>query len=498
MVWWYFAECGVVLLTTIGAIGLLMQEWQRQGFRLFACARRESIFANPLHESKHKQKRVAKRGPKMRQWVVYALCAGLLFLPGGGFGLAAQTLSNVVVTASASELNSSIRPAVRQLSLVEQGYTDRIIIKWKQDKSNIANADGKAAAAWIVSAKSAATESRKAKVREERIFRVTKRASDAGTELSRHRQLDGSADVLRMPAKLSPSRIAALRAKLLADPDIADVYPDRIYFPALTPNDPCFAIAMPNATCPTSQWNLSAGEGINAEAAWSVTTGQAAQIIAIIDTGIVNHPEFYGRVLRGYDFVSNSDRPRSNDNDGRDSDATDPGDAVRAEEAASGPFAGCPVQAANSWHGTTMAGVIAGSANNGIGVAGVNWNAKILPVRAVGKCGGYESDIINGLLWAAGVSQPGLPNVPTVNEVLPGFVVTSWWGIVAPPETPAAISNRISAAVGEIMKQPDVTTRLNDMSMVSTGSSSAEFAKFINAEAERWGKVIRISGAKAQ
>jgi tripartite-type tricarboxylate transporter receptor subunit TctC len=91
-----------------------------------------------------------------------------------------------------------------------------------------------------------------------------------------------------------------------------------------------------------------------------------------------------------------------------------------------------------------------------------------------------------------------LPDVPTVNEVLPGFVVTSWWGIVGPPDMPAAITNRLSAAVGEIMKQPDVTARLTDMSMVSAGSSSAEFAKFISAEAERWGDVIRISGAKAQ
>jgi tripartite-type tricarboxylate transporter receptor subunit TctC len=91
-----------------------------------------------------------------------------------------------------------------------------------------------------------------------------------------------------------------------------------------------------------------------------------------------------------------------------------------------------------------------------------------------------------------------LPNVPTVNEVLPGFVVTSWWGIVGPPDMPAALTSRISSAVGEVMKQPAVTTRLNDMSMVSTGSSSAEFAKFIGEEAERWGNVIRISGAKAQ
>jgi tripartite-type tricarboxylate transporter receptor subunit TctC len=63
---------------------------------------------------------------------------------------------------------------------------------------------------------------------------------------------------------------------------------------------------------------------------------------------------------------------------------------------------------------------------------------------------------------------------------------------------PAALTSRISSAVGEVMKQPDVTTRLNGMSMVSTGSSSAEFAKFITTEAKRWGNVIRISGAKAQ
>jgi tripartite-type tricarboxylate transporter receptor subunit TctC len=108
----------------------------------------------------------------------------------------------------------------------------------------------------------------------------------------------------------------------------------------------------------------------------------------------------------------------------------------------------------------------------------------------------------SGKLRALAVSgekrTAALPDVPTVNEVLPGFVVTSWWGIVGPPGMPAALTNRISSAVGEVMKQPDVTKRLSDMSMVSTGSTSAEFAKFISTEAERWGNVIRVSGAKAQ
>ena len=91
-----------------------------------------------------------------------------------------------------------------------------------------------------------------------------------------------------------------------------------------------------------------------------------------------------------------------------------------------------------------------------------------------------------------------LPDVPAVSEVLPGFFVTSWWAMVAPPGTPPAIANKISAAVGEVLKQPDVTKRLTEMSMVSTGSRPAELSKFIAAEPELWGNVIRASGAKPQ
>jgi len=110
--------------------------------------------------------------------------------------------------------------------------------------------------------------------------------------------------------------------------------------------------------------------------------------------------------------------------------------------------------------------------------------------------------IQSGQLKALAVSSDkriaNLPNVPTVSEVLPGFFVTSWWAIVAPPGMPPELANKISAAVGEVMKQPDVTKRLTEMSMVSTGSTSAELSKFINGEAERWGNVIRTTGAKAQ
>jgi tripartite-type tricarboxylate transporter receptor subunit TctC len=110
--------------------------------------------------------------------------------------------------------------------------------------------------------------------------------------------------------------------------------------------------------------------------------------------------------------------------------------------------------------------------------------------------------IQSGQLKALAVSSDkriaNLPDVPTVSEVLPGFFVTSWWAIVAPPGMSPELTNKISSAVAEIMKQPDVTKRLTEMSMVSTGSTSADLSKFINEEADRWGKVIRTTGAKAQ
>jgi tripartite-type tricarboxylate transporter receptor subunit TctC len=108
----------------------------------------------------------------------------------------------------------------------------------------------------------------------------------------------------------------------------------------------------------------------------------------------------------------------------------------------------------------------------------------------------------NGTLRALAVSSaernPSLPEVPTVAALLPGFVVTSWWAMAAPPATPSAVADKLSAAIAEVLRLPDVATRLADMSMVATGSTPAELAKFMASERERWGNVIRMSGAKAE
>ena len=72
----------------------------------------------------------------------------------------------------------------------------------------------------------------------------------------------------------------------------------------------------------------------------------------------------------------------------------------------------------SEWHGTLVAGVIAANTNNDEGIAGIDWNAKILPVRVLGRCGGDFSDILNGMTWAAGLSVPGVPANPHPAKVI--------------------------------------------------------------------------------
>jgi serine protease len=124
----------------------------------------------------------------------------------------------------------------------------------------------------------------------------------------------------------------------------------------------------------------------------------------VLDTGYRPHADLNGGILPGYDYIS--DIFTANDGNGRDSDARDPGDWQ--DPGACGPHDPFDL-VPSSWHGTHVAGIIAARTNNARGVAGVAFNARVVPVRVLGKCGGFTSDIADGLLWAAGVPVSGTP-----------------------------------------------------------------------------------------
>lgn len=90
-----------------------------------------------------------------------------------------------------------------------------------------------------------------------------------------------------------------------------------------------------------------------------------------------------------------------------------------------------------------------------------------------------------------------LPDVPSTSEVLSGFLSVGWFGVVAPPNTPPDIANKLSASIAEIVKMPDITHRLTEMTVEPMGSTTAEMAVFLKQESERWGGVVRTAGVKA-
>jgi tripartite-type tricarboxylate transporter receptor subunit TctC len=92
----------------------------------------------------------------------------------------------------------------------------------------------------------------------------------------------------------------------------------------------------------------------------------------------------------------------------------------------------------------------------------------------------------------------GMPDVPAMSESLPGFEAVAWFGIVAPPKTPASIAQKIADGVREALKDPAVLKRLSDLSAEPMGLSPAETAAFMRQETERWGAVIRSAGVKLE
>jgi serine protease len=225
----------------------------------------------------------------------------------------------------------------------------------------------------------------------------------AGAPLVYELELSGGAHLIKTTSEHANEETWLKLARNADALGIESISPNAMRQVAITPNDPQFGQQLYYQEVSPSNYSA------NLTGAWDITTGSSDIVVAVVDTGIrPDHPDLAGRLLDGYDFVTNT--YISNDGDARDANPTDPGDWVDdLDRATSGsPLRSC-TRRDSIWHGTHIAGIIGAAGNNGTGIAGVNWGSKILPVRVMGKCGGYDADIVDGIRWAAGLFVPGVP-----------------------------------------------------------------------------------------
>lgn len=229
---------------------------------------------------------------------------------------------------------------------------------------------------------------------------ATALAGIAAVPMTVQRSMSGRAHLLKLQQSVSIHEARSIAQRLLASGAIEAAEPDRIMrAQSIAPGDPGYASA-------PSQWHYMAPAGANLGGAdlpdaWEMTLGNGNVNVAVLDTGYRPHVDL-GPVLPGYDFITSASV--ANDGGGRDSDASDPGDWAAANECGAATAA-----SGSTWHGTHVMGTIAALMNNGLGGTGIAPNVRILPVRVLGKCGGYTSDIVDAMRWAVGLDVPGTP-----------------------------------------------------------------------------------------
>jgi serine protease len=293
----------------------------------------------------------------------------------------------------------------------------------------------------------------------------------AGVVLSYKRAMSGGAHVLSLSHGMTMAQARDVARAIASDPAVLYAEPDAIRHVSFVPNDPGFSPGFSlisggrqgqwHLMDPSQQYSYTPSGGVattafpvggvNLPQAWNATKG-AGVVVGVVDTGVVDHADLSANLvggsaaLSGYDFIASGSNPSTvtanqtpnwtaNDGDGRDADPTDAGDWVALGDCTTGDPA-----ADSSWHGTHVSGTIAAVTNNAKGVAGVAPSAKVQHGRALGRCGGFTSDIADAIRWVAGLpadhtgaswSTLGVPANPSpakiVNLSLGGSVTATDW-----------------------------------------------------------------------
>lgn len=287
--------------------------------------------------------------------------------------MAAMAASIGGVSAATATRTINTQPAAPK---VETGY-DRFIVKYR---------DGVAAPRSQLALNAMTSAVSRAGVRA---------ANGAAMGVKHLRRMSGGADVIKLARVLDRVEADTLLAQLRADPSVVFAQPDyRLQALDYTPDDTNYSL----------QWHyLDNAGGIRAPKAWDNSRGAGVKV-AVLDTGYVDHRDLNASLVPGYDFIE--DLETSGDGDGRDADAHDPGDFI------------LPSRPTSSWHGTHVAGTIAAVTNNGFGLAGVAFDAKVQPIRVLGTGGGWTSDIADAITWASGGAVDGVAINDDPAEVL--------------------------------------------------------------------------------
>jgi len=368
--------------------------------------------------------------------------------------IARRTVLSLMLAAAcapALATAATVVPANLDLSsLHDAGFHQRFIVKYRNGSAE------RLQPAVRQHALDAATE----RARPQLGAAVAAQHGNAALHVTTLRSTIGGRHLVRASQRLDQSQAEALMRAIAADPDVEYVGVDKLMHRAALPNDPMLATYQ--------AWHYGTGAGgARVTTAWDAGATGAGVVVAVIDTGATHHADLEPNLLPGYDFITDAWMARR-DTDGRAPGGWDQGDGVEADDCYTGSAA-----EASSWHGTHVSGTIAEVTNNGIGGAGIAYNARVVPVRALGRCGGYSSDINDAIVWASGGHVDGVPDNPNPAEVIN---MSLGGGSACDSDTQAAIDSAVSR--GTVV----VVAAGNDNSNV-TGHSPASCANVVTVGA---------------